>query len=72
MENRTRKALSCNPCLYVETLNHLVWMAKQPASKSHAWHRAKELDSDISGLWVGIKDDLVKNMKEINDFVHRY
>jgi hypothetical protein len=70
MENRTRKALSCNPSLYVETLNHLVWMAKQPAAKSHAWHRAKELDSDISGLWVGIKDDLVKNMKEIND-LHR-
>ena len=51
----------------METLNHLVWMAKQPAAKNHAWHRAKELDADISGLWVGIKDDLVKNMNEIND-----
>ena len=70
MENRIRKALSCNPSLYAETLNHLVWMANQPASKSHAWNRAKELDNDISGLWVGIKDDLVKNMKEIND-LHR-
>lgn len=38
-----------------------------PASKDYAWRRAKELDADISGLWVGIKDDLVKNMKEIND-----
>jgi hypothetical protein len=66
MENRTRKALSCNPCLYVETLNHLVWMAKQPAAKSHAWHRAKELDADISGLWVGIKDDLIKQMKDLS------
>lgn len=71
MENITRKTLSCNPSLFVETLNHLVWMANQPAAKAHAWHRAKELDADISGLWVGIKDDLVKNMKEINDFVPR-
>jgi hypothetical protein len=67
MENRTRTALSCNPSLYAETLNHLVWMAKQPASKSHAWHRAKELDSDISGLWVGIKDDLVEHMKGVKN-----
>jgi hypothetical protein len=66
MENRTRTALSCNPSLYVETLNHLVWMAKQPAAKSHAWHRAKELDADISGLWVGIKDDLIKQMKDLS------
>ena len=63
MENRIRKALLCNPSLYAETLSHLVWMANQPAAKAHAWHRAKELDADISGLWVGIKDDLVKHMK---------
>jgi hypothetical protein len=67
MENRTRTALLCNPSLYAETLNHLVWMAKQPASKNHAWHRAKELDSDISGLWVGIKDDLVEHMKGVKN-----
>ena len=66
MENRIRKALLCNPSLYAETLNHLVWMAKQPAMKEYAWHRAKELDADLECLWVGIKDDLVKNMKEIN------
>jgi hypothetical protein len=45
-------------------------MAKQPAAKEYAWHRAKELDDDLECLWVGIKDDLVKNMKEIND-LHR-
>ena len=67
MENRIRKALLCNPSLYAETLNHLVWMAKQPASKNHAWHRAKELDNDISGLWVGIKDDLVEHMKGVKN-----
>ena len=26
----------------------------------------EELDADLECLWVGIKDDLVKNMKEIN------
>jgi len=35
-----------------------------PAAKHHAWYRAKELDQDASGLWVGIKDDLVKHMKD--------
>ena len=63
MENLTRKALSCNPSLYAETLSQLVWMASQPAAKAHAWHRAKELDADISGLWVGIKEDLIKQIK---------
>jgi hypothetical protein len=66
MENRTRKVLSSNPSLYAETLSHLVWMAKMPAAKAQAWHRAKELDSDISGLWVGIKDDLIKQMKDLS------
>lgn len=70
MENRTRKTLSTNPCLYAETLSHLIWMAKQPAAKNHAWHRAKELDSHTTGLFVGIKDDLIEKMKEIND-LHR-
>ena len=66
MVDRIRKYLSSSPCLYQETLDHLIWMAKQPAMKEYAWHRAKELDAHIECLWVGIKDDLVKNMKEIN------
>ena len=70
MVDRTRKYLSIKPLLYQETLEHLIWMAKQPAAKEYAWHRAKELDAHIENLFVGIKDDLVKNMKEIND-LHR-
>lgn len=66
MVDRTRKYLSTEPYLYQETLAHLIWMAKQPAAKEYAWHRAKELDAHIENLFVGIKDDLVKNMKEIN------
>ena len=34
--------------------------------KEYAWHRAKELDAHASGLWCGIADDLVKQMKEKN------
>jgi hypothetical protein len=37
-----------------------------PASKDYAWRRAKELDAEISGLWVGIKDDLVEQMKDLS------
>jgi hypothetical protein len=70
MANRIRKYLSTEPFLYQATLAHLIWMAKQPAAKEYAWYRAKELDADLECLWVGIKDDLVKNMKEIND-LHR-
>ena len=66
MADRIRKYLSIKPLLYQETLAHLIWMAKQPAMKEYAWHRAKQLDAHIENLFVGIKDDLVKNMKEIN------
>jgi hypothetical protein len=66
MANRIRKYLSTEPLLYQATLDHLIWMAKQPAAKEYAWHRAKELDADIECLWVGIKDDLVKHMKDLS------
>lgn len=67
MANRTRKFLSTEPFLYQATLAHLIWMAKQPAAKEYAWHRAKELDADLECLWVGIKDDLVKHMKGVKN-----
>lgn len=59
-----RQRIKQFPFLYEDTLKHLIWMAKMPAAKHHAWYRAKELDQDASGLWVGIKDDLVKHMKD--------
>lgn len=48
---------------YLTNLNHLVWMAKIPGAKIYAWGRAKELDKDPSGLFTGIAQDLVKEMK---------
>lgn len=47
---------------YETQLTHLMNMSRNPGFKDHAWHRAKELDV-IPG-YVGIKDELVKRMKE--------
>ena len=47
---------------YAKMLAHLVTMAQQPGFKAHAWHRAKALDSDISGMYRGIKNELMKIM----------
>lgn len=49
---------------YAKMLAHLITMAQQPGFKAHAWHRAKALDSDISGMYRGIKDELVKFMAD--------
>jgi len=38
-------------------------MAKIPGFKNHAWLRARELDADPSGLFTGIAQDLIKEMK---------
>lgn len=43
-------------------LRWLVTMAKNPGFKAHAWHRAKQLESDESGLWVGIAEALKREM----------
>lgn len=47
---------------YQLSLDHLVKMSRNPGFKDHAWHRAKELD--VMPGYVGIKDELVKRMKE--------
>lgn len=44
---------------YQRHLDWLIAMGKHPGFKGHAWHRAKQLDADPSGMWVGIKDALV-------------
>jgi hypothetical protein len=51
---------------YEQTLAHLVKMALTQGWKDHAWYRAKELDAHPTGIWRGIANDLVKQMKEIN------
>ena len=48
---------------YQEQLEHLIDMARDPAWKSYAWSRAKELDADKSGLFSGIAADLTAAIK---------
>ena len=55
--------LSTQPLLYAETLEWLVYLAKQPGWKAQAWHRAKELEACPTHLWRGIKIDLTNHMK---------
>ncbi len=48
--------------IYQRDLKWLVHLAKQKGWKEFAWDDAKKLDAHPSGLWKGIKDDLVKEM----------
>lgn len=48
---------------YQAQLEHLCKLARDPAWKSYAWSRAKELDADQSGLYCGIAADLTAAIK---------
>ena len=67
----SRSTLSTEPCLYQETLAWLVYLAKQSGWKAQAWHRAKELESCATHLWIGITQDLIQQMKDHNDNLDR-
>lgn len=49
---------------YPLTLAHYVSLASEPGWKDYAWKRVQELDADRTGMWAGIKDDLVAAMKQ--------
>ena len=59
----SHSTLSTEPYLYQETLEWLVYLAKQSGWKAQAWHRAKELEACPTHLWLGIKTDLTNHMK---------
>jgi hypothetical protein len=40
-------------------------MASTNGWKAHAWHRAKELDNDPTGIWRGMSKDLINRMKSL-------
>jgi hypothetical protein len=65
----SHSTLSTEPYLYQETLAWLVHLAKHPGWKGQAWYRAKELESCPTGLWNGLKMDLVNKMKEHNESI---
>lgn len=47
---------------YKTQLEWLVKLAHSPGWREYAWHRAKELEADPTGLWTGIKQDLTRHM----------
>lgn len=46
-------------------LAHLVKLAREPGWKQYAWHRAKELGQDDSGLWAGLPQKLREAMASL-------
>lgn len=55
------------PGEYERQLEHLIQLAGRPGWKAYAWHRAKELDADPSGLWRGLSEALKAAMTKIPD-----
>lgn len=45
-------------------LEHLVWMARMPAAKAHAWFRVKELEKEPYGFYVGIQEEFLAIMRQ--------
>ena len=68
MDNQLHHNQSSKPfdgqAIYRKSLAHLIWMAGLKGAKQYAWQRAKQLDSDPSGMYRGIADDLTKAMNE--------
>ncbi len=68
MDNQLHQGQSTKPldglATYRKSLDHLIWMAGLKGAKQYAWQRAKQLDSDPSGMYRGIADDLTKAMNE--------
>ena len=56
---------------YEQQLNHLIELSKSKSWKNYAWARAQELDSDQSGNWVGIANDLKNAMQKWNEEQNR-
>ena len=74
MDTKKEESIHCSPStkpwnsqeIYQRDLQWLIHLSKQKGWKEFAWNDAKKLDADPSGLWKGIKDDLVKEMKQWN------
>ena len=46
-------------------LAHLVKLAREPGWKQYAWHRAKELEAEVSGRWAGMSTRLREAMASL-------
>lgn len=47
---------------YAEALDNLIMLASTPGWKDYAWGKAKDMDAHPTGIYRGIKDELVKIM----------
>ena len=56
---------------YEQQLNHFIELSKSKSWKNYALARAQELDSDPSGNWSGIANDLKNAMQRYNEELKR-
>ena len=50
-----------------ELIEHYAKMALNPATLDHARLRARELEKDLSGLWIGIGKEIAQRIKELKN-----
>ena len=50
-----------------DLVEHYAKMALNPATLDHARLRAKELEKDSSGLWIGIGKEIAQRIKELKN-----
>ena len=50
-----------------ELIEHYAKMALSPATLDHARLRARELEKDSSGLWIGIAKEIAQRIKELKN-----
>jgi len=55
---------SADPEHYEALLADLIWMARRPAAKAHAWFRVQELEKEPYGFYVGIQDEFLAIMRK--------
>ena len=52
------------PYWYRETLDHLIQMGLKKGWEAYTWNRVKNLQNDPSGLWVGIEQQFLREIKD--------
>ena len=50
-----------------DLVEHYAKMALNPATLDHARLRVKELEKDLTGLWIGIGKEIAQRIKELKN-----
>jgi hypothetical protein len=48
-------------------VDHYAQMAMNPATLGQARWRTRELEADLTGLWIGIGSEIAMKLKELKD-----